>query len=127
MSNIFVVTMKNMMHVLTFPEKGYLVDPDTAQTPPDDSRLAMENRFDQLVGLRKLVIPQLILLLHSVLHSSGDYKGAVSLADEIASENWQLYQMYSKHELTEILGKISESSLALMNEKMDPWGYSMNN
>lgn len=116
-----------MMHVLTFPEKGYLVDPDTAQAPPEEARMALENRFDQLNGLRKLVIPQLILLLHNVMHSAGDYKGAVSLADEIASENWQLYQVYAKHELTEILAKISESSLSLMNEKMDPWGYSMNN
>lgn len=123
---VLSVTKTNMMHVLTFPEKGYLVDPDTAQAPPDDSRLAMENRFDQMAGLRKLVIPQLVLLLHNALHSAEDYKTAVSLADEIASETWQLYQVYSKHELTEILGKISESSLALMNEKMDPWGYSQN-
>lgn len=114
-----------MYNVLTFPEKGYLMDPDTVNPVLDEDKLAMENRQEQLNGLRKLCIPQIVLLLHNVLHSAGDYKAAVGIADELASENCQLYSVYSKHQLAEIIGKISESSLALMNEKMDPWGYNV--
>lgn len=108
-----------------FPEKGYLVDPETANGSLDDEdKDAMEIRLEQLNGLRKLYIPQLVLHLHNILHCAGEYKAAVGLADELVSEQCQLYSVYSKHELTEILGKISESSLALINVKMDPWGYS---
>lgn len=107
-----------------FPEKGYLVDPDTANALPDDEKDSMDIRLEQLNGLRKLYIPQLVLHLHNILHCAGEYKAAVALADELVSEQCQLYTVYLKHELAEILGKISESSLALINEKMDPWGYT---
>lgn len=114
-----------MYQVLTFPEKGYLVDPDTVHPMLDEDKDAMQHRAIQLEAQRKLCIPQIVLLLHNVLHSAGDYKTAVSLADELASETWQLYSVYSKQDYLEIIGKISESSLALMNEKMDPWGYTI--
>lgn len=84
----------------------------------------MEIRLEQLNGLRKLCIPQLVLHLHNILHCAGEFKAAVGLADELVSERCQLYAVYSTHELAEILAKISESSLALINVKMDPWGYS---
>lgn len=76
-------------------------------------------------GLRKLCIPEIILLLHKILHLTGNYKECVRLADEIASEQRELYKVYSKHKLAELLSKISESSLALMNEQLDPWGYTV--
>lgn len=107
-----------------FPERGYLVDPDTINALPDDERDTMETRLEQLNGLRKLYIPQLVLHLHNILHCAGEYKAAVALADELVSERCQLYSVYSKHELAEILVKISESSLELIKVKMDPWGYS---
>lgn len=114
-----------MLEVLTFSKKGYLIDPDTVHPPLEDDKDAMEHRTIQLEAQRKLCIPQIVLLLHHILHSAGDFKAAVSLADELASERWQLYAVYSKQDYLEILGKISESSLALMNEKMDPWGYNI--
>lgn len=114
-----------MYHVLTFPEKGYLVDPDTVHPILDEDKTAMDNRSVQMESQRKLCIPQIVLLLHNVLHSAGDFKGAVGLADDLASEQWQLYSVYSKQDYIEIIGKMSESSLALMNDKMDPWGYNI--
>ena len=36
--------------------------------------------------LRHLCIPQLVLLLHSVLHSTEQYDKAIALADMVASE-----------------------------------------
>lgn len=107
-----------------FPsEKGFLVDPDTINPFLDEDKAPLENRSEQLNGIRKLCIPQLILLLHNILHSSGNYKGAIQIIDDLVSENCQLYSVYSKHQLTEIIGKMAESSLAALNSKMDPWGY----
>lgn len=107
-----------------FPsEKGFLVDPDTINPFLDEDKAPLENRSEQLNGIRKLCIPQLILLLHNILHSSGNYKGAIQIIDDLVSENCQLYTVYSKHQLTEIIGKMAESSLAALNSKMDPWGY----
>lgn len=114
-----------MFQVLKFSDKGYLVDPDTFNPILDKDKEDMENRQVQLESLRKLCIPDIVLLLHNILHSAGDFKGCVSFADDLVSEKWQLYTVYTKHKLTEIIAKMAESSLALMNEKLDPWGYSI--
>lgn len=107
-----------------FPsEKGFLMDPDTMNPFLDEDKMPLDNRFEQLQGIRKLCIPQLVLLLHNILHSSGNFKGAIQIIDDLVSENCQLYSVYSKHQLTEIIGKMAESSLAALNQKMDPWGY----
>lgn len=100
-----------------------MVDPDTINPFLDEDKAPLENRIEQLNGIRKLCIPQLVMLLHNILHSSGDYKGAIQIVDDLVSESCQLYSVYSKHQLTEIIGKIAESSLAALNSKMDPWGY----
>lgn len=89
----------------------------------DEDKLAVDNRLQQLEGIRKLCIPQIILLLYNILHSSGDYKSAIAVVDDLVSEDCQLYTVYSKHQLTELIGKVAESSLAALNEKLDPWGY----
>lgn len=104
-------------------ERGFLVDPDTINPPLDEDKILLTNRLEQLNGIRKLCIPQMVLLLHNILHSSGKYKDAIQVIDDLVSESCQLYEVYSKHQLTEIIGKIAESSLAALNEKMDPWGY----
>lgn len=103
--------------------KGFLVDPETTNPFLDEDKLLLDNRLHQLNGIRKLCVPQLILLMHNILHSSGDYKRAIQVIDDLVSENCQIYSVYSKHQLTEIIGKIAESSLAALNEKLDPWGY----
>lgn len=108
---------------MLFPEKGWLIDPDTARSPVDVDPLDWENRLHQLQKLRSICIPEIVLLLHKVLQQSGDYKGCIKLADEISSEARQLYKVYTKHKLAELLSKISESCLTLLNEKLDPWGY----
>lgn len=113
-----------LFSVLQFPE-NYLVDPDVEKIIDDDEHYSWSHRSIQLESLRKLCIPEVVLLLHKVLHLAGEYKECVRIADELANEGRQLYKVYSKHKLAELIGKISESSLALMNEKMDPWGYAI--
>lgn len=114
-----------MYNVLLFPDKGFLVDVEDSKQMDEEEADVCQHRQQQLDGLRKLCIPEVVLLLHNMLHSVGNYKQCVRLADELASENRQLYKVYAKHQLVEIIAKISESSMALMNSKLDPWGYSM--
>lgn len=114
-----------MLHVLLFPGKGFLVDVEDNKPMDEEETDVCQHRKQQLDGLRKLLIPEVVLLLHNMLHSIGDYKQCVQLADELADENRQLYKVYAKHQLIEIIAKISESSMALMNAKLDPWGYTL--
>lgn len=72
--------------------------------------------------LRSNCIPECVLLLFSVLYESGFHEECVQLADILASEKHQLYKVYTKEKLGEILTKLCESSVALLNEKKDPWG-----
>lgn len=114
-----------LFNILLFPDKGWLIDPDTVKEPNEIDLIEWEYRLVQMENLRKLCIPEIVLLLHKVLHLSGEYKDCVKLADQLAAEQGQLYKVYPKHKLAEILSKIVESSLALMNEKLDPWGYQI--
>lgn len=114
-----------LFNILLFPDKGWMVDPESTKKEDEEEDIENYNRNVQMENLRKLYIPEIILLLHNVLHLAGEYRECVKLADEIASENRQLYLVYLKqqHKLAELLAKIAESSLALINEKFDPWGY----
>ncbi|XP_075153199.1 nuclear pore complex protein Nup107 [Haematobia irritans] len=117
------VCRDSLYNVLLFPEKGWLIDPDTPKDPTDISSIVWESRQIQLDKIRSICIPEVTLLLHKVLHLSEDYQGCVKLADEIASENRELYKVYTKHKLAELLAKLAESSLELLNKKLDPWGF----
>lgn len=120
---IVLVCRDALYNILLFPEKGWLVDPDSDKEPQQISEEIWQSRQLQIEKLRGIYIPEVVLLLHKVLHTSGDYTGCVRLADDLASENQQLYRVYTKHKLAEILAKLAESSLQLLNCKLDPWGY----
>ncbi|XP_025833875.1 nuclear pore complex protein Nup107-like [Agrilus planipennis] len=72
--------------------------------------------------MRSKVIPECALLLYTVLYESAHYEECIQLADVIASEKHGLYRAYSKEKLGEFLRKLGESSVALLNERKDPWG-----
>ncbi|XP_036329196.1 nuclear pore complex protein Nup107 [Rhagoletis pomonella] len=118
------LTRDALFNILLFPEKGWLIDPDTPKDPVNITALDWENRQIQLEKLRSICLPEVVLLLHKVLHVAGDYQGCVKLSDEIASETRELYKVYTKHKLAELLSKLAESSLELLNKKLDPWGYT---
>lgn len=59
-------------------------------------------RGDQLVRLRERCIPLLCTLLHTVLHTRGLYRECLALADEIASEEFQLYKVLRSKEFKQI-------------------------
>ncbi|XP_018573204.1 nuclear pore complex protein Nup107 [Anoplophora glabripennis] len=95
-----------LYNVLLFPE-GWLVGAKNADY------------------LRSTCIPEIVLLLYSILFESGCHEESVQLADVIASEKYHIYNVYSKEKLGEILIKFCESSIALLNAKKDPWGNEM--
>ncbi|XP_041451938.1 LOW QUALITY PROTEIN: nuclear pore complex protein Nup107 [Drosophila obscura] len=116
-------TTEALYNILMFPEKGWLVDPFISKEPENAAQLNWENRLLQMEKLRSLCLPEIALLLHEVMSKSGDLVGCVRLADEISSEHRQLYKVYTKHKMAELLSKIADTSLELLNSKADPWGY----
>ena len=80
-------------------------------------------RMRELDYLRRTCVVEATLLLHSVLHDTRQYEKAVQLADVLASEDADLYHLFSKEDMKEVLKKIRDSSLALVEQKKDAWGY----
>lgn len=115
------VTRDLLYNILLFPEKGWLIDPDFDGKEDGQEEEDWLNRAVQMENLRKLCIPDVVLLLHQIFTLSGRYSESLQLADVISSEQRQLYSVYSKYKLAEVMTKIAESSLALMNEKLDPF------
>jgi nuclear pore complex protein Nup107 len=119
-------TKELLYNVLMFPDKGWLVDGDEVhmEYSSDDDVTVWENRKIQMDNLRKIHIPDIVALLHKILTLAEQHRECMKLVDDIANEQNQLYQVFSKHKMSEFLSKIAESSLALMNEKLDPFGFS---
>ncbi|XP_058460940.1 nuclear pore complex protein Nup107 [Malaya genurostris] len=116
------LTRDLLYNILLFPEKGWLIDPDNGGKDSEDlNDEEWRHRAIQMDNLRKLCIPDVVLLLHQIFTQSGRFSECLQLADVISSEQRQLYTVYSKHKLAEVMTKIAESSLALMNEKLDPF------
>ena len=98
-------------------------------------------RQGQMSDLRKNLIPRTVTLLHTLLHryvkyflpnlvliffyhSTGQFQKCISLADLVASDQHAIYTAFSRQDVKELLSKIRESSLAVMDQGKDPWGFS---
>ena len=58
-----------------------------------DGEKTDSTRSYQLLLLRQLCIPLLCFLIHSVLHSTRQYKHCLQLADILASEQFKLFEV----------------------------------
>ena len=97
---------------------GWLVDRHDAES---QNQRSLETDY-----LRKLCLPQLVLLLHSVLHNTGQYEKALQLADLVASEEHALYEVYVQDNMKELLSKLRESSLeAMATGHLDAFGHDV--
>ncbi|KAK0165313.1 hypothetical protein PV328_003837 [Microctonus aethiopoides] len=105
-----------LFNVLLFPDGGWLVDANNL-TPRDPLRK------HQLDKLRNLCIPKVTLLLLTVMSEMNEHSACIELADILASEQYKLYTVFSKDAMREIYKKICESSVVLMDQKKDAWGY----
>ncbi|KAJ7405684.1 hypothetical protein WISP_137834 [Willisornis vidua] len=109
---------EKMYNVLLFVDGGWMVD--VREDAEDDPE-----RTHQMILLRKLCLPMMCFLLHTVLHSAGQYQECLRLADMVASERHKLYTVFSKEELRKLLQKLRESSLILLDQDLDPLGYEI--
>ncbi|MED6266245.1 hypothetical protein CHARACLAT_000201 [Characodon lateralis] len=109
---------ERIYNVLLFVDGGWMVD-NREESEPD------EERSHQMAALRSLCLPRLTFLLLSVLQSSSRHQEALRLADIISSDQHKLYQVFSKEELKRFLQKLRESSLALLDQGLDPLGYEL--
>uniref|UniRef100_A0A8C5TXG4 Nuclear pore complex protein n=1 Tax=Malurus cyaneus samueli TaxID=2593467 RepID=A0A8C5TXG4_9PASS len=109
---------EKMYNVLLFVDGGWMVD--VREDAEDDPE-----RTHQMILLRKLCLPMMCFLLHTVLHSTGQHQECLRLADMVASERHKLYMVFSKEELRKLLQKLRESSLILLDQDLDPLGYEI--
>ncbi|XP_051911527.1 nuclear pore complex protein Nup107 [Hippocampus zosterae] len=109
---------ERIYNVLLFVDGGWMAD--NAQDSEQDAE-----RSHQMSALRSLCLPRLSFLLLSVLQSSSRHQEALRLADIISSDHHRLYQVFSKEELRRFLLKLRESSLALLDQGLDPLGYEL--
>ncbi|XP_018109458.1 nucleoporin 107kDa S homeolog isoform X3 [Xenopus laevis] len=109
---------EKIYNVLLFVDGGWMVDvrEDTEEDP---------ERSHQMVLLRRLCLPMMCFLLHTVLHNTKQYKDCLRLADIVSSENQKLYTVFSKTEMRNLLQKLRESSLMLLDLQLDPLGYEI--
>lgn len=70
-------------------------------------------RREEIEQIRRVAVPQLVTLLHSVLHESKLYSEAAELATTIADEATKLYECFGKADLKALLQRIADSSVLL--------------
>ena len=71
----------------------------------------------ELIYLRKLCIPEVIFLLHTLLHTTENYDQAVALADIVASEVHGLYECFHKENMRIFLNKIKLSAVSQLENQ----------
>jgi len=110
---------EKLREVLNFPG-GWLVEPQDEGEMLDESETV---RLEEMKSLRGEILPQTVLLLHSVLHNTGQFKACLELASLVTDESTRNYAAFSTDKIKQILAKLRESSLAVMEEGRDPWGF----
>lgn len=110
------VTSDRIYNVLLFPD-GWMVDTRAELKEAD------KQRAHQLTLIRQLCIPYLAFLLHNVLHSAKQYKQCLQLAEVIQSKRQNLHSAFQKFELQKLLQLTRDSSIALLDQGLDPFGY----
>lgn len=91
---------EKIMAVLTFTD-GWMGQPE------DDEALNY---------LRKLCIPEFVLLLHTVLHTTQQFKDAMGVADIVADENYGLYECFHRENMRMFLNKIKQSAVCNLEQ-----------
>ena len=72
-----------------------------------------EQRREEMRAVRRWAVPELVWLLHRVLHESGLYDEAVEVAILVAGDACKLYECFGKSEMKSLLARIAESSVLL--------------
>lgn len=80
-------------------------------------------RSAQLDALRRIYVPQFVFLLYSVYTESGNYPQCLRIADIVADESSRLYITFTQEQMADLLNKLREVSIELLNQVPDPLGY----
>ncbi|CAG9787628.1 unnamed protein product [Diatraea saccharalis] len=119
---------KNLLYnVLLFPG-GWLQDENDCTSSNNFSQDEKQERIKQLETLRRLCIPEIVILTLKILQSGDDianHKEALKLSNLIAGENRCLYKVFTKSKLLEVLDRLKESSLLLLEKGRDMFGYEI--
>lgn len=73
-------------------------------------------RKRELDMVRKCGIPELVSLVHHVLHRSGDYKDAADMVSLVANEEYKLHRYYRPTEMRALLSKVAESTIKMTDD-----------
>lgn len=84
-------------------------------------------RAVQQNALRRIYVPQFVFLLYSVYADSGNLTECVRIADIVADENRSLHSTFTNEQIVDLLNKIREASITILNQGLpDPLGYVAN-
>jgi len=72
------------------------------------------SRDNELKKLRRMCVPEIFLLCHTVLHETQQYQDCLELASMIADEQQTLYKDFSSEELREFLSLLGKSAMAAL-------------
>ncbi|XP_050677852.1 nuclear pore complex protein Nup107 [Leptidea sinapis] len=121
-------TKSLLYNVLKFPG-GWLLDENDSTSSKYFSEDDREDRLKQMDTLRRLCIPEAVNLILKILQSNDNvdsHKEAVQLSNLIAAENRGLYKVFTKNKIQDLLERIKESCLVLMEKDRDMFGYELN-
>ncbi|CAG2104167.1 unnamed protein product [Medioppia subpectinata] len=110
------LTADKIENVLLFPDGGWMADQRS------DARVDAL-RGHQMEELRRQYIPQLVFIAHSIHKSTDNSVECLKLADLVADERKAIYKTFSKELLIDLLKKLRETSIEVLNECSDPLGY----
>lgn len=125
--NMSTQTKTYLYNILLFPG-GWLLDENDSTSSPNFTEAEKIERAKQLDTLRRLYIPEVVILILKVLQSNDDiesHKEALQLSNIIAAENRCLYKVFAKDKLAEILDRIKASSFSLLEKGKDMFGYDI--
>ncbi|CAN8068097.1 unnamed protein product [Agarophyton chilense] len=77
---------------------------------------AQDERLAELKKVRGFALPQLVMLLHQVLHQSELYSEAMELANIVAAEEFKLYDSFGPAETRAFLANVAASAIAVADQ-----------
>lgn len=91
-------------------------DDEIAGVDDADEMKGYEERCREIEKVRRIAVPDLVALLHNVLHESGLYNEATELATTVASDMYKLYECFGKAQLKAFLQKVADSAVLLADQ-----------
>lgn len=72
--------------------------------------------YNEVEKVRNLAVPELVWLLHRILHDSEEYAQAVELATTVAEDSTKLYECFNKTQIKALLNRIADSAILLADQ-----------